>query len=287
MKKSIITILITTTLLLMVSFVLNGCKSKIKDSYLSIKMINNYSIGDENRRINQVLYFNRDNIYNNADIVSSIYLVDDNNSTLKLNVNDIRKTGYTHKFNNKKYYSYIYDLTIPSVTGDLVFENAKLLINSEENKIKIPIGIVSIKYDENFNDKKITVNSLSGLCAYSPYQSLNKIDIKLQNKDNNIINISKMNMGKFVDLIEEESDSLIFNNENINIDENIIGYMEKEFNLSLSYKDKYVLKESYVEIEYIINSNVKKEIVDTFNFYDNGYQLPIDSNLIYQAEFKI
>lgn len=288
MKKAIITILITTTLTLIFSLVLNGCKLKKKDGALSLRMINNYCLNDSDRRINQVLYFTRDNIYNNFDIVSSIYLIDEEiDGTIKLKINNIRKTGYAHKYNGTKYYSYIYDLSIPSVTHELIFNDAKLLINSEDNSIKIPIGVVSIKYDENYHDRKISANSLSGLCAYNPYQSLKSINIKLQNKENSNINILSMNMGKYVDLVKEESNDLIFNNTNTNINESIIGYMEKEFDLSLSYKARYILKESYIEIIYECQGLTKKEIVDTYNFYDNGYKLPEEDDLIYKIDFQV
>ena len=288
MKKTIISILSFTTIALIFSLVLNGCKLKKKDSYLSIRTINNYAINNEDRRINQVLYFTRDNIYNNFDIVSSIYLIDEEtDSTLKLKINGIKKSGYTHEYKKTKYYSYIYDLSIPSISNDLIFENAKLLITSEDNSIKIPIGIVSIKYDKNYDSKKITVNSLSGLCSYNPYQSLSTINIKLQNKENSNITITNMNMGKYVDLVKDVSDDLIFNSKNINIDENIIGYMEKELDLSLSYRARYILKESYIEIIYKISNEEKTELIDTYNFYDNGYKLPTEDDLIYSFDFKV
>ena len=96
-----------------------------------------------------------------------------------------------------------------------------------------------------------------------------------------------MNLGSFVDLVKEESETIIYNNTNTLIDEVIIGYMEKEFVLSLSYKARYILKESYIEIEYTDSDGVKKELVDTYNFYDNGFKLPEVDDLINSLTFKV
>ncbi|MCR5462534.1 MAG: hypothetical protein K6E87_05650 [bacterium] len=116
MKKIIITILITISTALTACLILNGCKAKKKDEALSIKMINNYIITDKDRRINQVLYFTRDNIFNNYDIVDSISLIDEDEETiLKLKMNNIKKTNYVHKYKDSKYISYIYDLSIPAM----------------------------------------------------------------------------------------------------------------------------------------------------------------------------
>lgn len=287
MRKIILTILLVATSILSLSLVLNGCKSKDKDQALSIKMINNYIITDKDRRINQVLYFTRDNIFNNSDIVDSISFIDEENeSVLKLKVNNIKKTNYTYKYKDVKYYSYAYDLTIPAMNNDIDFYNAKLQIISEDKELMLPIGNVSIKYNDNTN-KSITVNNLEGLCNYTPYQTLSKVKINLENKTNNNITIKSMNMGGFVDLTLDDSDEVIFNSKNININTQIIGYMQKELELNLSYKDKYILKESYIEIVYNDTVSDKTIYIDTFNYYDNGYKLPETDELINVLSFKI
>ena len=287
MKKIIITILITITTALTACLILNGCKAKKKDEALSIKMINNYIITDKDRRINQVLYFTRDNIFNNYDIVDSISLIDEDEETiLKLKTNNIKKTNYVHKYKDSKYTSYIYDLSIPTMNNDLYFKNAKLEIISEDKTLLLPIGVVSIKYDDNSN-KSLSVNNLEGKCNYIPYQTLSKIDINLENKTNNNIVIKKMNMGEFVDLTTDDSEEVIFNSKNINIDTQIIGYMQKELLLNLSYKSKYLLKESYIEIIYNDGESDKTLYIDTFNYYDNGYKLPELDELITLTQFKI
>ena len=287
MKKIIITILITISTALTACLILNGCKAKKKDEALSIKMINNYIITDKDRRINQVLYFTRDNIFNNYDIVDSISLIDEDEETiLKLKMNNIKKTNYVHKYKDSKYTSYIYDLSIPAMNNDLYFKNAKLEIISEDKTLLLPIGVVSIKYDDNSN-KSLSVNNLEGKCNYSPYQTLSKIDINLENKTNNNIVIKKMNMGEFVDLTTDDSEEVIFNSKNINIDTQIIGYMQKELLLNLSYKSKYLLKESYIEIIYNDGESDKTLYIDTFNYYDNGYKLPELDELITLTQFKI
>lgn len=287
MRKIIITILVTITTALSACLILNGCKSKKKDEALSVKMINNYIITDKDRRINQVLYFTRDNIFNNYDIVDSISLIDEEDETiLKLKMNNIKKTNYVHKYKDTKYNSYIYDLSIPAMNNDLYFKNAKLEIISEDKTLLLPIGVVNIKYDDNTN-KALSVNNLEGKCNYDPYQTLSKIDINLENKTNNNIVIKKMNMGEFVDLTTDDSDSIIFNSKNIDINVQIIGYMQKELLLNLSYKSKYLLKESYIEIIYNDGESDKTLYIDTFNYYDNGYKLPELDELISVLTFKI
>ena len=288
MKKIIIIILSVVSLTLICCLIINAVNTKKKDMALSINSINNYVIGNNERKISQVLYFTRDNIYNQTSLVSSINVIGSDDASINLKVNNIKKSGYKHKYKNNTYNSYIYELIIPSISGDLYIENAKLEIISDDNEIIIPIGIFSIKYDKNYDGgKNITVNSLSGLCSYDPYQTLGKINMVLENKEFSNITINKMNLGSFVDLVKEESETIIYNNTNTLIDEVIIGYMEKEFILSLSYKARYILKESYIEIEYTDSDGVKKELVDTYNFYDNGFKLPEVDDLINSLTFKV
>ena len=288
MKKIIAGILISVTLILSVCLIVNSCKNKKKDMALSINCVNNYCVGNNERRIKQVLYFTRDNIYNTTNLVSSISIIGDDDSTLNLKLNGIKKTGYMHTYLKNKYYSYIYDLTIPKIEGDLVFNNAKIEITSEDNTLTLPIGEYQIKYDKDFdNTKTISVNSLSGLCVYDPYQTLGSINLKLENKGFNNITINKMNMGLNVNLVKEESDKVIYNSDDININETIIGYMENELNLSLSYKKKLFLNESFIEIEYSDITGDYKQIIDTYYFYDNGYKIPDDSDLINTIEFIV
>ena len=289
MRKIIIIILVAISTVLAACIIINVVRKDKKDYVLTNRMINNYTVGEDERRINQVLYFNRDNIYNNYDIVNSISFVDeDNESILKLKVNNIKKTGYTHKYKGIKYFSYVYDLSIPSTSSDLYFNNCKLEIVSEDHFLYVPIGIVSIKYDEyNASNKPIIVNNLEGSCNYDPYQTLSKIKITLENKTNNNITITSMNMGNKVDLVKEENDKVIFNSNNLDINETIIGYMEKELELSLSYKARFVLKESYIEINYTDILGSHKVYIDTFNYYDNGYILPESDDLIYSSNFKV
>ena len=287
MRKIIITILLSVTAALSACLILNGCKGKKKDEALSLKMINNYIITDKDRRINQVLYFTRDNIFNNYDIVDSVSLIDEEDETvLKLKINNIKKTNYIHKYKDTKYNSYIYDLSIPAMNNDLYFKNAKLEIVSEDKTLLLPIGIVSIKYDDNTN-KTLSVNNLEGKCNYNPYQTLSKVDINLENKTNNNIVIKKMNMGEMVDFVTIDSSDVIFNSNKTNIDAQIIGYMQKELSLNLSYKSKYLLKESYIEIIYNDGISDKTTYIDTFNYYDNGYKLPELDELITLTTFKI
>lgn len=288
MKKIIIIILSVISLALICFLIINAVNGKKKDMALSINTINNYAIGNSERRISQVLYFTRDNIYNQKALVSSINVIGSDDSTINLKVNNIKKTGYKHSYKSEKYNSYVYDLSIPSISGDMYFPNAKLEIISNENKIEIPIGTFSIKYDKNYDGiKNINVNSLSGLCAYEPYQTLSKVNITLENKEFSNITIKKMNMGNFVDLVKDETEEVMFNNDNIIIDETIIGYMEKEFSFYLSYKARYILKESYIEIEYVDSEGTKKELIDTYNFYDNGYKIPEEQDLINTLKFDV
>lgn len=289
MKKIIIIILIAISTVLATCIIINVVKKDKSDSCLSTRTINNYTVGENDRRISQVLYFTRDNIYNNYDIVSSVSFVDEEGeSILKLKVNNIKKTGYTHKYKGIKYYSYVYDLSIPSTSSNLYFDNCRLEIISEDHSIYVPIGIVNIKYDEfNESNKPIIVNSLEGACAYDPYQSLARINMTLENKTNNNITITSMNMGGVVDLVKEESESIIFNSNKTNINESIIGYMETSITLSLSYKARYILKESYIEINYTDINGTHSVFIDTFNFYDNGYILPESDDLINAFKFKV
>lgn len=288
MKKIIIIILSVVSLTLGVCLAINVFNRKKKDMALSINTINNYVIGNSERRINQVLYFTRDNIFNQTSLVSNINVIGNDDASINLKVNNIKKSGYKHKYKNEKYNSYIYDLTIPSISGDLYLENAKLEITSDDKTIEIPIGIFSIKYDKLYDGgKNITVNSLSGLCSYNPYQTLSKINLTLENKEFSNITIKRINMGKFVDLVKDESEGVMFNNDNIEIDEVIIGYMEKELTLYLSYKARYILKESYIEIEYLDSDGIKYELIDTYNFYDNGYKIPESDDLINVLKFKV
>jgi TATA-box binding protein (TBP) (component of TFIID and TFIIIB) len=288
MRKTIVSIFLSVTLLLAISLILNGCKLKKKDYALSIKNMNNYSINDEERRITQVLYFTRDNIFNSDSIVSSINIVDDNDNSLKLKLNNIKKTGYTYKYNKEKYSSYVYDLTIPQISASMSFKNAKMVINSEDNKLEVEIGSFNIIYDENYDNKALMVNKLDGLCAYKPYQSLTKVNISLENKTNNNITIKSINMGNKIDLVLDSSnEELMFNNTNTIINKTVIGYMTIDLELYLSYKEKYVLKESYIEIVYNDTISDKTVIIDTFNFYDNGFKLPETDDLIYVKQFKV
>jgi len=288
MRKTIVSIFLSITLLLAISLILNGCKLKKKDYALSIKNMNNYSINDEERRITQVLYFTRDNIFNSDSIVSSINIVDDNDNSLKLKLNNIKKTGYTYKYNKEKYSSYVYDLTIPQISASMSFKNAKMVINSEDNKLEVEIGSFNIIYDENYDNKALMVNKLDGLCAYKPYQSLTKVNISLENKTNNNITIKSVNMGNNIDLVLDSSnEELMFNNTNTSINKTVIGYMTIDLELYLSYKEKYVLKESYIEIVYNDTISDKTVIIDTFNFYDNGFKLPETDDLIYVKQFKV
>jgi hypothetical protein len=57
--------------------------------------------------------------------------------------------------------------------------------------------------------------------------------------------------------------------------------------LNLSYKDKYILKESYIEIVYNDTVSDKTIYIDTFNYYDNGYSLPDADDLIMVEKFKV
>ncbi len=289
MKKIIIIILVAISTVLATCIIINVCRKDRTDYALSNKTINNYTIGNDERRISQVLYFNRDNIYNNYNIVNSISFVDeDSGSILKLKINNIKKTGYTHKYKGIKYYSYVYDLSIPTIGVNMYFNNCNLEIVSEDNTLSVPIVLVSIKDDE-FNDsnKPILVNSLEGLCAYEPYQSLSKVKMTLENKTNNNITITSMNMGNMVDLVKEDSETLIFNSNNTTINETIIGYMDKELEVSLSYKARYILKESYIEINYTDDFGEHTTYIDTFNYYDNGYTLPESDDLINTLKFKV
>jgi len=289
MRKIIIIILVAISTILATCIIINVVKKDKKEYVLSNRMINNYTVGNDERRISQVLYFNRDNIYNNSDIVNSISFVDeDNESILKLKINNIKKTGYTHKYKGIKYYSYVYDLSIPSTSSDLYFDNCKLEIVSEDHFLYVPIGIVSIRYDEfNSSNKPIIVNNLEGSCNYDPYQTLSKIKITLENKTNNNITITSMNMGNIIDLVKEDSDKVIFNSNDLEINETIIGYMEHELEISLSYKARYVLKESYIEINYTDILGSHKVYIDTYNYYDNGYSLPESDDLINTFNFKV
>ena len=288
MKKIITGILIGITIILSVCLIVNSCKNKKKDMALSINSANNYCVGNNERKIKQVLYFTRDNIFNTTNLVSNINIVGDDDSALNLKLNSIKKTGYAHTYLKNKYYSYIYDLTIPKLEGDLVFNNAKIEITSEENTLTIPIGEFQIQYDKDFdNSKTISINSLSGLCVYNPYQTLGSINLKLENKGFNNITINKMNMGLNVNLVKEESDKVIYDSSNTNINETIIGYMENELNLSLSYKKKLFLNETFIEIEYSDITGDYKQIIDTYHFYDNGYKIPDDSDLINVIQFTV
>ena len=289
MKKIIIIILSIITLTLVICLILNSCNNKKKDLALSINKANNYCIGNNERRINQVLYFTRDNIFNTANIVSSINVIGSDEQVLNLKLNNIEKKGYTHKYENNKYYSYIYDLTIPKIEGTLLYENAKLEIISDDKTLTIPIGTFELRYDSTYDDSKIiTVNKLVGSCAYNPYQTLSSIDITLENKEFSNITINKINMGKYIDLtLDEVKEEIIFNSTNTNIDDTIIGYMESEYKFSLSYKKKLMLIESFIEIEYSDSLGAHKELIDTYHYYDNGYSLPVDNDLINTIVFTV
>ena len=63
--------------------------------------------------------------------------------------------------------------------------------------------------------------------------------------------------------------------------------MEKGITLSLSYKARYILKESYIEINYTDINGSHTVYIDTFNFYDNGYILPESDDLITTLKFKV
>ncbi len=287
MKKIIVIILSIVSLALVVCIFINACSNKKKDKVLSINMANNYSIGGGDRKINQVLYFTRDNIFNTTSLVSQITIVDDD-LRLGLKLNNIKKTSYSYKYDNDKYYAYVYDLSIPKIEGDLLFSNAKMEIISDDKALTIPIGVFEVVYDKDTdNPKNINNNTLSGLCTYSPYQTLSTITMTLENKEFSNITIDRISLGKYVDLVTTESNEVIYDSNDTNIGETIIGFMEKELQLSLSYKKKLVLKESFITIEYSDQTGSHKEIIDTFNFYDNGYKLPADNTLINKYEFVV
>ena len=69
MKKVIIIILSLVSLTLICCLIINAVNTKKKDMALSINSINNYVIGNNERKISQVLYFTRDNIYNQTSLV--------------------------------------------------------------------------------------------------------------------------------------------------------------------------------------------------------------------------
>ena len=287
MRKVIIIILSIVSLALTICLVINACSNKKKDKVLSVNMANNYSIGGGDRKISQVLYFTRDNIYNTTSLVSQISIID-NDLRLGLKLNNIKKTNYSYKYDNDKYVAYVYDLSIPKIEGDLLFDNAKMEIISDDKILTIPIGVFEVIYDSNTdNPKNINNNTLSGMCAYNPYQTLSGITMSLENKEFSNITIDRINLGKYVDLVKTESTDVIFDSLEYNINETIIGFMEKELKLQLSYKRKLVLKESFIIIEYSDSTGSHKEILDTFNFYDNGYKLPIDDSLINKYEFSV
>ena len=285
MKKILIMILSAITLLLVICLIINSCGNKKKDKVLSVNYANNYSLSNNERRINQVLYFTRDNIYNTTSLVSQISIIDDD-LRLNLKLNNIKKTSYTYKYDNDKYYSYVYDLTIPKIEGNLLFSNAKMEIVSDDKTLIVPIGVFELIYDDS-TINNINNNALSGLCAYNPYQTLSNVTMKLENKEFSNITIDKVTMGSFIDLVKDEKEEVIFDDKNIVIDEVIIGFMEKELKLYLSYKKRLVLKESFIIIEYSDSLGSHKEIIDTYNFYDNGYLLPNDRTLINKMEFSV
>lgn len=289
MRKVLIIVLSIVSIMLVTCLVINFTSKKKSDEVLSLRMLNNYTVGDNERRISHVLYFTRDNIYNNKEIVNSVSFVDgETESILKLKINNIKKTNYSHKYKGKKYYSYVYDLSIPQTNVDMDFNNAKLEIISEDHMLYVPIGIVSIKYDKNLsNNKPLVVNNLEGSCNYKPYQTLSTVKMNLENKTNNNITIKKMNMGGFVDLVKETNNEVTFNNENTTLDYSVIGYMNTDLTLTLSYKARYILKESYIEIIYNDTESDKVTYIDTFNYYDNGYALPEADDLILTLAFKV
>lgn len=287
MRKMLGIIIGTLTIGLTVCFCLSACKGKKKNKALALKEAHNYSMGNKEREINQVLYFNDDNIFNTKEIINKIYVTNEEESKiLQLQLNNVKKTGYTHKYDKTKYYSYNYSLTIPVISNDLYIDNAYFVINSDSKTFKINIGTFSIKYDEFLgNEEVLSLNALEGKCIHEPYQTLQYINIKIENKEYSNITINKMTMGSKIDLVKDESNELIMDSKNTNINETIIGYMEKEYKFYLSYKDMICLKESYITVEYTDDLGVHEQVFDTFNYYDNGYLIPNNDNVIYRIEF--
>ena len=62
MKKIMIIILIAISAILTTCILINVLGKNKTDYCISNRMINNYTVGDNERRISQVLYFNRDKV---------------------------------------------------------------------------------------------------------------------------------------------------------------------------------------------------------------------------------
>ena len=77
MKKVLIIVLSFISIVLVICLIVNLTTKNKNDEVLSVRTLNNYTVGNKERRINQVLYFTRDNIYNNKEIVNTVSLIDD------------------------------------------------------------------------------------------------------------------------------------------------------------------------------------------------------------------
>lgn len=268
------------SIVLIVALILNSCQSKIKDKGLSLIKCNNYTINDEERQIKQILYFTKENSFNTLEAIDSIALTNEEETKkIVVKAKNIKKTNYVHKYDGTKYYSYEYFLIIPVIKNDFKIERTYIKIIAKNKELKYEIGSLYLLYcPEAGSSEHLDFKSMLGHATYTPFQTLEYIDIKLENKGYKNVIINSLIIDDNTSLSANVGNSIFREKEAFN--DTIIGYMEKNYRWYFSYEKRQIIDTTFIIINYEIDDEEYRYVIDTYCFYDNGYFVPNDDTVV-------
>lgn len=207
----------------------------VKKSYDFVSLV------DDVEELIVPMYINIDDgfILKKENINRAFITDEDEINIMKIDINDIEKTGHIAKIDDENYFCYLYKFNIRQ-KDKIVFKNAFLRLDCNRANIKINIGSVTINKIDSFDNSNgyISITNLKGII--NTVKSSNDINISkkdifgivlgIKNNSKQKLSITKITPldcnycesfceGKIIDAIPES-------NENIT---NILGYEYEYF----------------------------------------------------------
>ncbi len=207
----------------------------VKKSYDFVSLV------DDVEELIVPMYINIDDgfILKKENINRAFITDEDEINIMKIDINDIEKTGHIAKIDDENYFCYLYKFNI-SQKDKIIFKNAFLRLDCNKANIKINIGSVTINKIDSFDNSNgyISITNLKGII--NTVKSSNDINISkkdifgivlgIKNNSKQKLSITKIAPldcnyyesfyeGKIIDTIPESNENMT----------NILGYEYEYF----------------------------------------------------------
>lgn len=274
-------------LIAVVSFIISLTIIIIKRNNREIVLVNylqNYIINDKNYEISLELFSSEKSVeYFDQELITDTYLTDNNSLT---NYCQLKLSSITYEKLDTNNYHYKIKFDFPMLGSDVsYFENVVLNIESNEDKLEIPIG--NVIYLPNSETNFINVSRIKGIVnKINDMEMLSGVVVEFGKNDK--VKITNIDLSlpygnvSTANILEVEYDNISNNTElstiipNYNIlneeKNNLSLLLDKESNTYLipfSYKKLFFTNQTAIIIEFEYLGSLYKEIIPPYCYFNS------------------